>query len=139
MDVSFAAELTISELKRKGLANSTEVSKFKKKCLNFLVTAAAKLFDGSPLETGIVKHARCLNPKHFSSNAVESMKILLDRFTFLKIIPATTPDKALLQFSSIITNRTRKSKSFQRYEKYLQDLRDQKQQNQKDKQKEGNG
>ena len=113
MDVSFAAELTISELRRKGLANSTEVSKFKKKCLNFLVTAAAKLFDGSPLETGIVKHARCLNPKHFSSNAVESMKILLDRFTFLKIIPATTPDKALLQFSSIITNRTRKSKSFQ--------------------------
>ena len=51
----------------------------------------------------IIKHARYLDPKHFhSNNTMESMKLLLKHLTFLKVIPATTGDKALLQFSSFI-------------------------------------
>ena len=50
----------------------------------------------------IVKHARCLDPKQFESDAVESIRLLLKWLTFLKVIPATTRDKALLQFTSFV-------------------------------------
>ena len=47
----------------------------------------------------IVKHAKCLDPKYFdSNNTMEPMKLLLKSLTFLKVTPATTGDKALLQF-----------------------------------------
>ena len=83
LNVGFAVEFTISELKRKDLVTLSEVSKFKKQCFNFLVATAGKLFERSPLGFMIVKHARCLNPEHFSSNAVESMKLLLNLLLYL--------------------------------------------------------
>ena len=50
----------------------------------------------------IVKHARCLDSKQFDfNNAMESMKLLLKRLTFLKAIPSTTTDKARLSFKAV--------------------------------------
>ena len=51
----------------------------------------------------IVQQARCLDSKHFDSNNVMgSVRLLLERLTFLKVIPATTGEKVLLQFSGFI-------------------------------------
>ena len=68
---------------RKDLVTDTEVSEFKKHCLQYLVATPKKLFERSPIGSMIVKHARCLDPKLFgSNNAVETMKLLLSRLTF---------------------------------------------------------
>ena len=100
--IGFATELTVTEMVRKDLVTDAEVSEFKKQCLKFLVATAEKFFERSPLRSMIGKHSRCLDPKQFKSNAVESMKPLLKRLTFLKVIPATTGDKVLLQFTSYV-------------------------------------
>ena len=90
------------------------------------MATAKKLFERSPLESMIVKHARCLDPKQFESNAVESRKLLLKRLTFLKVIPATTEDKALLQFTLIVQTSSRteseKIQAFKRNKYRLHDF-----------------
>ena len=78
LNIWFATELTVSEMIRRDLVTDTEFSEFQKQCLQFLVATAKKLFERSPLDSMIVKHARYLDPKGFHSNsAVESMKLLL--------------------------------------------------------------
>ena len=106
LNVGFTSELTISELKRKDLVTFAEVTKFMEERFNFMVAAAANLLERSSLGSGIVKHARCLNLKHFSSNAVESMKILLNHLKFLEIIPA------FVFHPKLHKKRIRKIKSF---------------------------
>ena len=68
LSIGFAIELTVSEMIRKDLVIDTEVSDFEKQCVQFLVAAAKKFFERSPLGSMIVKHTRCLDPKHFDSN-----------------------------------------------------------------------
>ena len=104
LNIGFATELTMTEMVRKVLVTDAEVSEFKKQCLKFLVATAENFFERSPLGSMIGKHSRCLDPKQFESNAVESMKLLLKRLRFLKVIPATTGDKVLLQFTSYAQN-----------------------------------
>lgn len=66
------------------------------------MATAEKYFERNPLGSMIVKHARCLDSKQFDfSNAMESMKLLLKRLTFLKAIPSTTTDKARLSFKVV--------------------------------------
>ena len=63
------------------------------------MATAEKLFEKSPVGSRIVKHARCLDPKHFdSSNAVELLKLQLKGFIFLKVIPLTTGTKIYCNF-----------------------------------------
>lgn len=50
----------------------------------------------------IIKHMRCLDPKQSESNTMESMKLLLNWLTFLKVIPTSTGNTALLQFKSFV-------------------------------------
>ena len=74
-----------------------------KQCLQFLVATAKKLFERSPVGSIIVKHTRCLYPKHFdSNNAVESLKPLQKHLTFLKVLPTSTGDNVLVQFLSLL-------------------------------------
>ena len=82
LNIGFATELTITEMVRKVLVTDAEVSEFKKQRLKFLVATAENFFERSPLGSMIGKHSRCLDPKQFESNAVESMKLLLKRLTF---------------------------------------------------------
>ena len=90
LNIGFATELTIMEMVRKDLVTDAEISEFKKQCLKFLVATAEKFFERSLLGSMIVKHARCLDPKQFESNVVESMQLLLKQLTFSKVISATT-------------------------------------------------
>ena len=63
------------------------------------MTTAEKLFKKSPVGSTIVKHARCMDSKHFdSSNAVELLKLQLKGFIFLKVIPLTTGTKIYCNF-----------------------------------------
>ena len=63
------------------------------------MATAEKLFERSPVGSMIVKHSRCLDPKHFdSNNAVESLKLQLKGFIFLEVIPPTTGAKIYCNF-----------------------------------------
>ena len=68
LSIGFATELTVSEMIRKNFVIDTGVSDFEKQCVQFLVAAAKEFFERSPLGSMIVKHTRCLDPKHFDSN-----------------------------------------------------------------------
>ena len=98
-----ATKLAVSEIIRKDLVTDTAISEFMKQCLQFLVATAKKLFERSPVGSIIVKHTRCLYPKHFdSNNAVESLKPLQKHLTFLKVLPTSTGDNVLVQFLSLL-------------------------------------
>ena len=81
LNIGFATELTISEMKRKDLVTNTKFL-----CLRNVVSATAEtLFERSPLGSMIVKHVKSLDPKHFdSSNVMKSMKLLPEAFNIFK-------------------------------------------------------
>lgn len=59
------------------------------------MATAKKLFERSPLDSMIVCEMS-------GFKTLDSMKLLLKRLTFLKVMHATTGHKAFLQFSSFI-------------------------------------
>ena len=106
LNVGRAADTTIAKMKHQDIASKSEIDTYKQECLSLLLLITKKIFEKTTLGSSIMRHASCLNHSHVTNLACSSefVKQLMNQLIYLKIFPAKTGAKSLIQFSNSILN-----------------------------------
>ena len=103
IEIGFATEATLSELKRTDGITAAEEKKFRLECRTFLTGLVSKLFERIPLDSVVVRAASVFDPKimiEYRYEQIEKVvKRLLHYLMGLKILTASTCNKITQQFS----------------------------------------
>jgi hypothetical protein len=125
--VGFAAETTLTDLKRKDKVNGKQVIAFKKDCQKFLIALVSKLFERIQFGSVIVRFSSIFDPTCMVVNSIEknekSLKNILNHFISLKVITPVYCDNVLSQFNKFLTIDMKLNKNiFTKFDRSLQRL-----------------
>ena len=104
LDLRFAAEAKLKELRSKDLVSVSQEVKFREKARTFLTYLVSKLFERTPLDSVVVRSASISDPKimiDYSCEKIEKiLRNLLHHLMSLNIISAPKCNKVVQQLTS---------------------------------------
>ena len=109
MHLGFSTGEYLRDIVRQDVANLNSVATFKKEAKEMIIAIMQKILEKSPLHSVVVKNANVFDPKSIIILPAESlkrnMKSLLRHIASLKIISTSIAERALSQYSDLISTK----------------------------------
>ena len=118
VEIGFAADHTIKQLKTKDVISSSTETEFREQCVTFVRSMIVKMLDRSPIDIAFLRYTAIFNPSNLVSVKKEKLgkilKALLSELHNWKIIDISRGDKIIQEFNKFYDEeRTQSLSSFQ--------------------------